>query len=82
MTADHSAEALGADPMWTVTDVAEIERLMDLAGAECAAFQELDCCLTRLGEVWAAQSQLAHLDSETLRGALAARRAQLSSESR
>lgn len=82
MTADHSTEALGADPMRTVTNVAEIERLMDLAGAERAAFQELDCCLTRLREVWAAHSRLVHLDAETLRGALAARRAQLSSESR
>ncbi|WP_338752176.1 hypothetical protein [Janibacter alittae] len=82
MTADYSIEALGADPMRTVTDVAEIERLTDLAGAERAAFQELDCCLTRLRDVWAAQSQLAHLDSETLRGVLAARRAQLGGQSR
>lgn len=82
MTADHSTEALGADPMRTVTDVAEIERLMDLAGGERAAFQDLDCCLTRLREVWAAQSQLAHLDAETLRGVLEARRAQLGGQPR
>lgn len=82
MTADHSTEALGADPMRTVTNVAEIERLMGLAGAERAAFQELDSCLTRLREVWAAHSQLAHLDADTLRGALAARRAQLGGQSR
>lgn len=82
MTADTGDGALGADPMRTVTDVAQIERLMDLAGAERTALRELDDCLTRLREVWAAQSQLAHLDSTTLRGVLAARRCQLDGETR
>lgn len=80
MTADTESRALGADPMRAVTDVAEIERLMDLAGAERAALRDLDGCLTRLRKVWAAQSQLAQLDSHTLRGVLAARRSQLGGE--
>lgn len=81
MTANSESRALEADPMRTVTDVAEIERLMDLAGTERAALRDLDSCLTRLRKVWAAQSQLAHLDSHTLRGALAARRSKLGGES-
>lgn len=81
MTAETDPRALGADSMRTVTDVAEIEQLMDLAGTERAALRELDSCLTRLRKVWAAQSQLAHLDSHTLRGVLAARRSQLGGES-
>ncbi|MDN5745161.1 MAG: hypothetical protein L0H31_08565 [Nocardioidaceae bacterium] len=80
MTAERGTRALGADPMRTVTDVAEIERLMDLAGGERPALLELDGCLTRLREVWAAQSQLASLDSTTLRRVLAARRTQLGGE--
>lgn len=49
-----------------VTDAAEIERLVVLAG--------LDGCVTRLHAVRQAKAALSRLDAESLRNALAARR--------
>lgn len=82
MTADDGQRALDPDPMRTVTDVADIERLMDVAGHERAALRELDTCLTRVRQVWQAQSHLARLDAQTLRSVLQARRHQIDGDPR
>lgn len=68
--------AFGGEVM-TVSEHAEIESWMALAGSEAGALADLDGCVARLHEVQHAKAALARLDSTNLRAALEARRAAL-----
>ena len=57
-----------------VTDAAEIERLVALAGSDADVLADLDGCVTRLHAVQQAKAARSRLDAESLRNALAARR--------
>ncbi len=65
--------AFGGEVM-TVTDPAELSRLMALADSEGEALAALDGCVDRLHQVPAARAALARLDASSLRAALQARR--------
>lgn len=58
----------------TVTDPAELSRLMALADSEGEALAALDGCVDRLRQVQAPRAALARLDASSLRAALQARR--------
>jgi hypothetical protein len=54
-------------------DAAEIERLLALAGSDAEVLTDLEGCVTRMHAARQAKADLARLDSESLRAALAAR---------
>lgn len=66
----------------TVTDPAEIERLMDVANSDAAVLEDLDQCMTRLRQAQRAKAALARLDSGDLRELFAARRRALGERTR
>lgn len=66
----------------TMSDPAEINRLLALASSEAAALCDLDGCVARLHEVQHAKSVLARLDASSLRVALEARRTALGGDPR
>ncbi len=68
--------AFGGEVM-TVSEHAEIESWMALAGSAAGALADLDGCVARLHEMQHAKAALARLDSTSLRAALEARRAAL-----
>ena len=72
-TARGAHPALGEEVM-TVTEPAEIERLMDVANSDAAVLEDLDQCMNRLRQAQQAKAALASLGSEDLRELFAARR--------
>lgn len=72
-TAVDHYPALDGEVM-TVTDPAEIERLMDVANSDATVLEDLDQCMTRLRQAQLAKAALARLDSGDLRELFAARR--------
>lgn len=66
----------------TVTDPAEIERLMDVANSDATVLADLDECMARLRQAQLAKAALARLDSGDLRELFAARRLALGERTR
>lgn len=66
--------------MTPVSDLDDLQALVELSGAGEQVLADLDACVQRLHQVHRAKVTLASLDTTTLRGVLAARRARLSGE--
>ena len=63
--------------MTPVSDPDDLQALVELSGAGEQVLADLDACVERLHQVQRAKVMLASLDTVTLRGVLAARRARL-----
>lgn len=76
MTTNRPTQGLPpGDDEWpeNVTDTAEIERVVAVAGSDAEMLADLDGCVTRLHAVQQAKAALSRLDAES-RNELAARR--------